>query len=152
MDSITYLKGATYHSLIMRYLFPLGLLLIGTLLILGCSKDTTGASTAIEPVIKEETSATDSVIALKMITVQILGANGFDPKELTIRKGDTVIFSNEDPRKKDTVLTFQSENSQKFTNSNIIKPGQTFEKVFTNAGTYNYWTQSYAPRGKIIVG
>lgn len=84
-------------------------------------------------------------------SVRILGSQGFDPLELRIRVGDKVIWANRDLRQKDAVLTFQYENSRDFINSEIIKPDQSWEYVFTQPGTYSYWTVGYGVNGKLIV-
>ena len=41
--------------------------------------------------------------------ITILGKKGFDPKELTIKVGDKVTWTNSDPANKKLVLTFQKD-------------------------------------------
>jgi len=81
--------------------------------------------------------------------VSILGKGGFDPAELTVKKGTLVVFMNNDPKSKDALLTFQV--GRKFINSDIIKPGEKYEQLFDEEGTYEYWTIGYGVKGKVIV-
>lgn len=90
-----------------------------------------------------------TVVASGSEDVRILGKKGFDVEELTVKVGDTVTWLNEDPNEKDMVLTFQK--GRDFTNSEIIPPGEMWEMTFEEAGTYEYWTQGYGVRAKVIV-
>jgi plastocyanin len=71
----------------------------------------------------------------------------FDPAEIQINVGDSVVWTNKDDRDHTVVgkgSSFKSENLGK---------GDTFEQKFTKAGKYSY-ACSYHPRmkGVVIVG
>jgi plastocyanin len=143
--------------------YIVGLFLI--LLLVGCQQqappvqepvETLEEETPTEPVeetavVEEGTAeeAADMETEVGVGDVSILGKEGFDPEEITVKKGDAVVFTNNDPNGKDAVLTFQL--GRKFINSNQIKAGEQYEQIFEEAGTYDYWTVNYGIKGKIIV-
>ena len=133
-----------------KYLFIGLLVLFAAVLLVGCGKDRSEQEQTA-PVQPVETEPTPIEPVIRTHTVRILGANGFDPAELRISRGDTVIFINQDPRKKATVLTFQLEDTRKFVNTDLIKPDAQYEQIFAETGTYYYWTEGYAPRATLIV-
>lgn len=57
----------------------------------------------------------------------------FNPSTLTIKKGDTVIWTNKDSVSH--TVTIDSENELA---SGLISNGQTYSHTFNTAGTYNY--------------
>lgn len=71
----------------------------------------------------------------------------FDPAEITINVGDTVVWTNKDDRDHDFLAKDKS-----FKSDNLGK-GDTFEHKYTKAGKFNY-ACSYHPRmkGVVIVG
>ena len=81
--------------------------------------------------------------------VSILGKNGFEPMEITVKKGDAIVWINNDPNGKVIVLTFQK--GKKFITSSKIEAGKTYEHMFDEEGAYDYWTISYGVRGKVNV-
>lgn len=81
--------------------------------------------------------------------VSILGKEGFDPAEITVKEGSTVVFTNNDPKGKSLVLTFQI--GRKFIASGKIEAGKKYEQVFDEKGTYDYWTITYGVKGKVVV-
>lgn len=81
--------------------------------------------------------------------IRILGKQGFDIEELTVKKGSTITWINEDPKEEDIVVTFQK--GRTFINSDIMPPGGMYEHTFDEVGTYDYWTLAYGVRAKIIV-
>lgn len=137
-----------------RYI--VGLFLI--LLIAGCQQpatitpEPTGQAivpeTAPAETVEEETEEVEEE-APTGADVSILGKEGFDPEEITVKEGATIVFMNNDPNGKDAVLTFQK--GRKFINSDKIKAGEKYEQVFDAAGTYDYWTVQYGVKGKIVV-
>jgi len=150
-----------------RYL--IGLFLV--LLLVGCQQQpattvpatTVPATTepALEPEAAAETQeavppeeetipATGSVVAAEGADVSILGKGGFDPEEITVKKGAVVTFMNNDPKKKDIVLTFKA-GPGKFITSDKIKAGERYEQEFAEAGTYEYWSMAYGIKAKVIV-
>ena len=149
-----------------RYL--IGLFLV--LLLVGCQQQpaTTVPATTVpattEPALEPEAAAetqeavppeeeaippTGSVIATGA-DVSILGKGGFDPEEITVKKGAVVTFMNNDPKKKDIVLTFKA-GPGKFITSDKIKAGERYEQEFAEAGTYEYWSMAYGIKAKVIV-
>jgi len=104
---------------------------------------------AREPVQQEETAAPRRVVTAG--EVQVLGKEGFDQEELSVRAGSAVAFVNSDPAEKDMTLVFQKDGSRTFLTTQVIQPGETYEQVFEEAGDYDFWTIGYGLRGKITV-
>jgi plastocyanin len=86
--------------------------------------------------------------------------NGFDPKEINIKVGDTVKWTNNDIALH-TVTSGKDRsdpNKGKDFNSGLTFPdvlitaGRTFQHTFTTAGTFPYFCQVYPEMvGKVIV-
>lgn len=84
--------------------------------------------------------------------VNILGKKGFDPKELTIKVGDKVTWTNSDPANKKLVLTFQKDKLiNGLFSSDLLLPDEKYEYIFKEAGNYQYWTTAYGTKGVVIV-
>jgi amicyanin len=68
----------------------------------------------------------------------------FQPEEITIKKGDTVTWTNKDSAKHDiTGLTFGSE---------LLSKDQSFQQIFNEVGTFDYsCTPHPYMKGKVIV-
>ena len=88
---------------------------------------------------------------MRIEEVIILGKAGFDPTELTINAGDIVAWTNHDAQGKAAVLTFQKDSSREFMNSGVVSFEGTWTYNFEEPGVYEYWTQGYGVKGKIIV-
>ena len=144
-----------------RYL--IGLFLV--LLLVGCQQQAATTEPALEPEAAEAPAAetqeavpleeeavppTGSVVAADGADVSILGKGGFDPEEITVKKGAVVTFMNNDPKGKDIVLTFKA-GPGKFINSDKMNAGEKYEQEFAEAGTYEYWSLAYGVKAKIIV-
>jgi plastocyanin len=71
-----------------------------------------------------------------MVTV-IIKARAFDPSILTIKKGTTVTWINEDPMLHHVVHLPEVTNAQLF-DSGPLSSGQSFSYTFTEKGRYNY--------------
>ncbi len=73
----------------------------------------------------------------------------FNPSQLTIAAGTTVVFTN-----KDNASHTATESANLF-DSGIIKSGMTYSYTFTNKGTYyfycNYHSANVAEQGAILV-
>ena len=95
----------------------------------------------VETMEKEETKTTSG-------DIRIVGKEGFDPMEATIKAGDSVTWVNDD--KKALTLTIFKDGKW-YLNTDVIEPGQSFEQEFTEAGEYDYWTLAYGIKGKITV-
>ena len=86
--------------------------------------------------------------------------NGFDPKEINVKVGDTVKWTNNDIALH-TVTSGKDRsdpNKGKDFNSGLTFPdvlttaGRTFQHTFTTAGTFPYFCQVYPGMvGKVIV-
>ena len=74
----------------------------------------------------------------------------FNPETITIKKGDTVVWKNNDVSPH-TVTVIQGPAPDLF-DSNIIRKGQTFSHTFDIINTY-YYKCSVSPvmRGKVVV-
>ncbi len=74
----------------------------------------------------------------------------FSNETITIKKGDTIVWTNNDVNAH-TVTVTQGPAPDKF-DSNLVRPGQMFSHKFTIKGTY-YYKCSLHPvmRGKIII-
>lgn len=83
--------------------------------------------------------------------VTILGPDGFSPAELTIEAGDSVTWTNADPKKKHLTLTFQERATRKFLASQLITPAAEWTTNFPQPGEYRYWTVGYGVTGMLIV-
>lgn len=81
--------------------------------------------------------------------VEILGKDGFSPAEASVNVGEEVVFLNK--ASKDVVITFQNDGTRMFTNSQLVKTGTTYSHVFSEAGSYTYWTVGYGVKGKLVV-
>ena len=68
----------------------------------------------------------------------------YSPKELKIKKGDTVVWTNADDRDHTVTADDDSFKSKK------IASGDTYERKFAKAGKYKYHCD-YHPRMKAVV-
>lgn len=81
------------------------------------------------PAANPATSSTPAVDAVQTVQVEIKGF-AFNPAELTVAVGSTVVWTNGDAISHDI-------KSASF-NSPLLSTGQTFQQKFTTAGTYDY--------------
>jgi len=108
------------------------------------SEEATEASTASEDS-SEEAEAVEALTG----DIEILGAEGFSPAETSVKTGEGVVFLNK--VSKNVVITFKNDETGRYTNSQLIKIGDTYAHVFTEAGSYTYWTEGYGAKGKLVV-
>ncbi|RXA21793.1 copper-binding protein [Methanosarcina sp. MSH10X1] len=119
----------------MRKGFMVFIVLLGAFLAIGC------ADTADEGEVGEEVTPVETpVTPVSAVTPQPLDEgeivevtiedSAFNPQSVEISAGDTVRWTNRDS-------VDHSATGPTF-NSGIIAPGQSFEFLFTDAGTYNY--------------
>ncbi len=96
---------------------------------------------------KKEPPEQETAPEQKTYTIEMRGFR-YDPQELEISVGDTVIWIN----KEDAVPHAVYEINGKF-RSNRLTPGQEFKYTFTETGIYNFSDQIFEKlmRGKIIV-
>jgi len=114
----------------------LGFLVVFLIILSGCSSNYSSDNTSSAP-------STDNKSDSAAPSVLIKGF-AFTPKELTINKGDTVTWTNEDAAVHNVVGGIL--------HSKDLAKGQTFSYNFTDTGTYDYIC-GYHPymQGKIIV-
>jgi amicyanin len=114
----------------------LGFLVVLLMILPGCSNSYSSSSTSSAPATNNNSDSGAQSISIKGFA--------FIPKELTINKGDTVTWTNEDAAVHNVVGgIFQSKD---------LAQGQTFSYKFTDAGTYDYSCGHHpSMQGKIIV-
>jgi len=137
------------------------LMLVLIILISGCSKGISPIENPNQPQEKnvaippeEVTSAPEAPITVKAVVtypVKIVGRNGFIPNEVTVNIGDSVTWTNEDPRTKSLDLAIRNPQTKQFVTSPLIAPGKEYSYSFPSTGTYEYWTTGYGIKGKVIV-
>lgn len=75
----------------------------------------------------------------------------FNPAELDIKKGDTVIWTNQDSAPHN-ILESATQSSKISFQSEILSKGQNFSFTFNDAGTFNYICGIHPyMKGKIVV-
>jgi len=87
--------------------------------------------------------------AMMKAEVNILGKDGFEPMDLTIDAGTTVVFISK--LEKTDTLVFKMEGKANTENTDKIAAGGIYEKTFTEPGTYEYWAVGFGPKGAKIV-
>lgn len=71
----------------------------------------------------------------------------FNPSEITIKKGETVVWTNEDS----TSHTVTSDSGNEL-DSGSITPGQTYSHTFNTAGTFDYHCSIHTSmKGRVTV-
>ncbi|MBI2573400.1 hypothetical protein HYV86_06050 [Candidatus Woesearchaeota archaeon] len=84
--------------------------------------------------------------------VEILGKEGYDVTDLTIRKDDAVVWFNNDPTEKRMVITIKSmDNVDALIAGKLFAYGEEWTHTFTQAGEYQFWTEAYGKKGTITV-
>ncbi|MFN3337597.1 MAG: cupredoxin family copper-binding protein [Thermomicrobium sp.] len=87
------------------------------------------------------------VVSPSPTTVEVRIVNfGFEPAELTVAAGTTVIWRNDSP----TTHTVTAKNGA--FDSGLLEAGQTFSFMFREPGTYEYWCTLHPEMlGRVIV-
>ncbi|MBU1973948.1 MAG: hypothetical protein KKH52_00970 [Nanoarchaeota archaeon] len=130
------------------------MVLLAILFVVGCTQVQVAeeAVVAEEPAVEENNEVSwgsdEEEVATLSGDVEILDKAGFSPAEASVRAGSEVVFVNKADRS--TVLTFQKDGTQMFTNSDLVKPGEGVSLTFEE-GTYTYWTTGYGVKGKLVV-
>lgn len=71
----------------------------------------------------------------------------FSPSNITLKKGDTIVWTNKDAAPHTVTWDGGGQNS-----SGTLKSGETFSFVFTGPGTFNYHCAFHpSMKGKVIV-
>nr|WP_198949593.1 plastocyanin [Synechococcus sp. 1G10] len=93
-----------------------------------------------------------SVLPAEAATVEVkLGTDGgmlaFEPSVVTINKGDTIRFVNNNLAPHNAVFDGHEELSH---TALAFAPGESWDETFEQAGSYNYWCEPH--RGAGMVG
>jgi plastocyanin len=86
----------------------------------------------------EPTSETGSGTGQEMTAEVSMVDNAFEPQEITVAPGTTVIWTN-NGSVAHTVVSGERDNSTDMFDSGNIDPGGTFEYTFTEEGTFPYF-------------
>jgi len=120
----------------MKKLIALSLVLVVTFILSGCGPTSQTQNNSNNPL-----PTSESATGLNAINIQNFS---FNPSTLTIKKGVTVIWTNNDS------APHQIKSSA--LNSNELVNGQSFSFTFTNSGTFEYSCAIHpSMTGKIIV-
>ena len=142
-----------------KKILSLMIITILALFIVGCqqmSKESATGSVPAPQAIPQQIVAPTEIEVPEVAStdkISILGKNGFDPAEISIKKGDKLVWSNDDAQKKGMVLNFKKGSTawSRVVVSGLIKYGETYEKTFDETGKYEYWTTAYGVKAKITV-
>ncbi len=108
-----------------------------------------------EPVQVVDQPQDETNVVVSSGDISILGARGLEPDSLTVRAGSSVSFTNNNPSEidnyKDIVLVIQNKYTRLTEHSGKLSLGETYEHVFTTAGTFDFWTVGYGIKGTITV-
>ncbi len=125
-----------------RLLAAAAILVLAGAVVAGCGGSAAPTTTASGPLVTHVTNP-----AAGGQTVQVIMTDrSYQPKEVTIKVGDTVTWVNQDNPQHDVVADNGEFKSGLFTN------GNTFSFTFTKAGTYPYHCSIHAGMtGTVIV-
>ena len=121
--------------------------ILAIILLVGCAQTTptppvTPVETPpVEPVVETPPVTTTTIAETPKGEIEIL-VKGFDPTELTVKKGTTVKWVNTAPAVRILGGNVRSPN---------LKSGDTFEYTFDKAGEYTIIEVLSKARGKVIV-
>lgn len=119
---------AQVKNFMMKHLFWAGI--IGMFFWLGCSSATNNQN-------KEQ------VIPAKTDTVEIKGMV-FNPAEITVNKGDTILFINND------IVDHDVTEINKAWTSGTLHPGDSWSRVFTEPADY-FCSLHLVMKGKVLI-
>ncbi|MEK6918709.1 MAG: cupredoxin family copper-binding protein [Nanoarchaeota archaeon] len=133
------------------------MMIIGTVVILAIIIGIVAFSTiskpepAIIPTDNNDAPIVDNGLDLKPSANQgkniVIGGQKYLPQTLTINKGETIVWVNDDSMQHTVTSDSGSE-----LNSGTIGLGQKYSHTFENAGTYEYHCEFHSSmKGKIIV-
>ncbi len=119
-------------------------LLVAALVLASCGPAAPGEQEEEEEETTAPTGITEHQVSMKNFA--------FDPREITIKVGDTVTWTNnEDPA---DLRTNKAHKINEF-NSGKMEPGESFSKTFDEAGIYKYEDAYHAlyfeMKGTVIV-
>jgi len=87
-------------------------------------------------------------------STQKVGQKYFDPQEIDVKIGTTVVWTNDDSVSHTVTDGKPSDNEfGKMFDSGLIKANKTFEYTFSSAGSFDYFCQVHPwMTGKVTVG
>jgi plastocyanin len=74
----------------------------------------------------------------------------FQPRQITVKVGTTVTWTNEDPTSH-TVTSGTRGNPSGLFDSGDVAPGATFSFTFTQPGTYDYYCKIHSGMDGVVV-
>ena len=78
--------------------------------------------------------------------------NMFSPQEITIKAGDTITWTNQDPATHNVDFDDDDDYDDYDIESPMLKKGETFSHTFNTPGTYSYDCDVHPfMKGKVIV-
>jgi len=86
---------------------------------------------------------------VKMVTDYDKGAYYFEPKDLTIKSGDTVTWINVQDDMHNAVADAVPKGAEKFESPMLEEEGQSWSYTFTQSGTYSYHCHPHAAMGMV---
>ncbi len=111
----------------------IAVLVVGGFFLMSGNKQTTGINTNNELITNQETN-TQTTTQEKLTTHNIEISNfAFSPKEIKIKKGDTIIWTNKDSAKH--TITSDSGNEL---DSDLLADGESYSHTFTETGAFDY--------------
>lgn len=111
------------HNLIINMKYAIGLLFILTIFIAGCTAPSQ---------VNDNNYITDTGAKVTGDLVVTIKDNAFTPKEITVPKGSTVIWKNDDARPHTVYIESLSKGSP------AINPGKSYSYQFTDSGRFQY--------------
>jgi plastocyanin len=124
-----------------QYIILIIALILGVLL-MGCTTQPTATTTPSAPTNTQVTVASTPVASGPEVTV-LIEDKAFNPSQLTIAPGTTVVWKNDD-KMDHRVVHIPGNNQEEIFHSDRFSPGQSFSFTFTKAGRYYYSDPQYA--------
>jgi plastocyanin len=109
------------------------------------TKPTTKPSTQTKPQLQPTSPTTKPKPGPQTMYVNITDT-GFSPSVMAVNAGDTVVWVNKSSKNQ----TCASSGSLLWDSGNIL-PGGSYKRVFSAAGSYNYYSGSTNIKGTIVV-
>lgn len=133
------------------WIFCLAFICIVTIAAAGCTAQQSASSTG-KSLASQVTTAPQAIAHSGGSGVPVyvrMRENSFDPSFLEIKKGTTVVWTNEDAIAH--TVTYMGEGAKLFDSGSLAK-GETFSNTFNTPGRYKYaCTQHSSMTGTIVV-
>jgi plastocyanin len=147
-------KGKTMR---IRVWIPILLLLLPALAACGATTSPGGATATVAPAQQPtQEAATPTTAPAQQATQPAATAQvamkdiSFQPKQITVAVGTTVVWTNEDPTSH-TVTSGTRGNPSGLFDSGDVAPGQTFSFTFNEPGTYDYYCKIHGGMDGVII-